>query len=128
MTSDRRIDVAILSGFACVALLAMVTPIVTIAPTLRLSATFVGVLFGPGSLAYRMATKSRWAECLTVGVCLNIAILMMLALLAVYTRLWHPVAFELLIPLATFVIAVILLQRKEPIGHSGAMRRPGAQN
>lgn len=109
MTSDRRIDVAILSGFACVAVLAMLASVVTVAPSLRLFAVILGVLLGPGGLAYRMASGSRWAECLTVGVGLNVAILMLLALLAVYARFWHPIEFELFIPLSTFWLALILL-------------------
>jgi hypothetical protein len=121
MKSDRRIDAAIISGFACVAVLAMVTPVVPIAPSLRLFATIGGILLGPGSLAYRMVTGSRWIECLTVGVGLNVATLMMLALLSVYARYWHPMRIELVIPLTTFLLAIVLLRRvKEPIDrHSG---------
>jgi len=116
MKSDRRIDVVIISAFACVAVLAIVTPLVSIGPSLRLFATIGGILLGPGSLAYRMATGSRWGECLTVGVGLNVAILMMLALVAVYARFWHPIEFELTIPLATLLLAIVLIQRKEPRG------------
>lgn len=113
MKSDHRIDVAIISGFACVAVLAMVTPIVPIPPSLRLFAAIGGILLGPWSLVYRMVTGSRWVECLTVGVGLNVATLMMLALLSVYAHYWHPMWFELVIPLTTFLLAIVLLRRDE---------------
>jgi hypothetical protein len=120
MKSDHRVDVAIISAFACVAVLAMVTPVVPIASSFRLFAAIGGILLGPGTLAYRMVTGSYWAECLTVGVGLNVATLMMLALLSVYARYWHPMRFELVMPLTTFMLAIVLLRRKEPIGrHSG---------
>jgi multisubunit Na+/H+ antiporter MnhF subunit len=115
MKNGHRVDVTIISVFACVAVLAIVASVVPIPPSLRLSATIGGILLGPGSLAYRIATGSQWTECLTVGVGLNVATLMMLALLSVYARYWHPLSFELVIPLTTFLLAIILLRHKEPM-------------
>jgi hypothetical protein len=119
MTSDRRTDVAIISASACVAVLAILTAAVHISPALRLFAAIGGILLGPGGLLYRLATRSRWVECLSVGVGINVAVLMVLALFAVSVHLWHPVRLELLIPLTTLLLAIVLFRRKEPIGSSG---------
>lgn len=120
MTSDRRTDVAIISASACVAVVAILTAAVHISPTLRLFAAIGGILLGPGGLLYRLATRSRWVECLSVGVGLNVALLMVLALFAVSFHVWHPVRIELLIPLTTFLLALVIFRRKEPIGRSEA--------
>ena len=119
MKTTNRVDVAIVVAIACVAVLAMVTPVVQISSSFRLVATVGGILLGPGSLAYRVATGSRWGECLAVGVGINVAILMLLALFAVTIHFWHPLWLEFLIPLTTFLLSIVLLQRKERIGDSG---------
>jgi hypothetical protein len=116
MTSDRRTDNAIISVSAFLAVLAILTAAVHISPGLRIFAALGGIILGPGGLLYRLATRSRWAECLSVGVVLNVAVLMLLALFAVSVHLWTPVRFELLIPLSTLVLALVLFRRKEPIG------------
>ena len=133
MKNDRRVDLAIICLLAFVAVLAIITSVITINPALRLIATIGGILLGPGVLAYRVATGSGWIECLTVGIGANVAILMMLGMFGVTTHYWHPVQLELLIPLATFLLAVVLfqrIQRKEPFGRSRTdsleNRDPGA--
>ena len=118
MTNDRRADNAIISVSACLAVLAILTAAVHISPSLRIFAALGGIVLGPGGLLYRLATRSRWAECLSVGVVINVAVLMLLALFAVSVHLWDPVRFELLIPLSTLVLALVLFRRKEPIGGS----------
>lgn len=120
MNNNRRVDVAIIVTFACVAMLAMVTPVIGISPSLRVFATVCGVLLGPGILAYRLATKSSWGECFAIGVTINVAILMLLALFAVTDHYWHTLRLELLIPLTTLLLALALLQRKESTGRSEA--------
>lgn len=119
MKSDRRVDIAIISVFAFVAALAMLTLVVPITPSLRVWVTVGAVLLGPGGLAYRTATGSRWAECLTVGAGVNVAILMLLGLFAVDAPFWHPIALELLIPATTLLLAVMLLRREKLIDRPG---------
>jgi hypothetical protein len=114
MTSDRRTDNAIISVSACLAVLAILTAAVHISPNLRIFAALGGIVLGPGGLLYRLATRSRWAECLSVGVVINVAALMVLALFSVSVHLWYPVRLELLIPLATILLALVLFRRKEP--------------
>jgi hypothetical protein len=109
--SDNRIDVTIITVSGALAVLAIVAPVVSIGQPIQFLATLGGILLGPGSLAYRLATGAKWSECLMVGITLNIAALMMLALVAVAIHFWHP-KVELIIPLATCVLAIALFRRR----------------
>lgn len=109
--NDNRTEVTILIASAVVAVLAIVTPIIGIGQPIQFLATLGGILLGPGSLAYRLATGAKWSECLMVGLGLNIAALMMLALTAVVLHFWHP-KIELIIPVVTCMLAVALYRRQ----------------
>jgi phosphatidylserine synthase len=109
MTGNRT-GVTIVTASAVVAVLAMVTPLVGAGQPAQLIAVLGGVILGPGSLAYRLATGSAWAECLTIGVALNLAAVMMIALAAVSLHFWHP-KIELIIPAVTCALAVVLYRR-----------------
>jgi hypothetical protein len=116
---------AIITTSAVVAVLAIVAPLLSIGQPIQFIAVFGGILLGPGSLAYRLATGSKWAECLTVGVALNIAALMMVALVAVALHLWHP-KVELIIPAVTCGLAIVLYRRSAHAGNRdiGYQRSP----
>jgi membrane protein implicated in regulation of membrane protease activity len=60
-----------------------------------------------------------------VGVALNIAALMIVALLAVALHFWHP-KVELIIPAVTCVLAIVLYKRLARDGHrgNGSQRSP----
>jgi hypothetical protein len=108
MKDDKRSDVLLVAAFAFVAIVAIAFTLVRIAPPIRAFATIGGVILGPGCLAYRLVTGSRWAECISVGIGINIAILMLLGLLAVSVNLWYPVRFELLVPVTTLLLSIVL--------------------
>ena len=119
MRSNHRIDLAIIITFACIAALAVIASVIRIPLPFRLFAAIGGVLLGPGTLACRLATGCGWIECITVGVAINVAIVMMLGLSLVSAHFWHPLPFELLIPLATFLLSITLLLKERehyPVG------------
>lgn len=120
MRSKYRPDVIIIAVFALVAVLAIVAPLAQLISPYRFLATFGGILFGPGALAYRLATGRRWVECLTVGVAIDVATVMVLGLALVSAHLWYPTAFELLIPLTAFLLSAILLIRQPLRSREGA--------
>jgi hypothetical protein len=111
MEDQRRIDSAIVGIFGVAASLAIVSNIFAIGPSLRLFATIAGILLGPGALIYRIVTRSGWVECVAVGVAINVASLMVLGLFSVTAHFWHPIRLELLIPLITVLLAIVLLER-----------------
>jgi hypothetical protein len=110
--SDNRTELTIVTASAVLAVLAIVAPVLDIGQPIQFIAVFGGVLLGPGSLAYRLGTGSKWAECLMVGVALNFAAVMVVALMAVALHFWHP-KVELIIPVVTCVLAIALYR------HSG---------
>lgn len=118
MISDKRADVTITAMAAALAVLAIAAPAVSIGQPVQLLATLGALLLGPGALAYRIATGSRWIECLIVGVAIDIAALMVLALTAVAVHSWHP-KVELIIPAATCVLAIALYRRTARTGQEG---------
>ena len=109
--SNNRIDVTIITASGLLAVLAIAAPILSIGQPIQFLAVLGGILLGPGGLAYRLATGSKWGECLIVGVTLNIAALMVLALVAVAVHFWHP-KVELIIPAVTCVLAIVLYRRR----------------
>jgi len=118
MISDKRADVTIATVAAALAVLAIAAPAMSIGQPVQFLATLGGILLGPGALAYRIATGSRWIECLIVGVAIDIAALMVLALTAVAVHFWHP-KVELIIPAATCVLAIVLYRRTARTGQEG---------
>lgn len=125
MTSENRTTLTIIITSAVVAVLAIMTPLLNVGQPTQFIAVFGGVLLGPGSLAYRLATGSKWTECLTVGVALNLAALMMVALVAVALHFWHP-KVELIIPVVTCGLAIVLYRRSAHGGNQdiGYQRSP----
>lgn len=123
MTDDHRIDITIIGTSAAVAVLAIATSLLSIGQPLQLLAALGAVAFGPGALAYRLITGARWSQCLMVGVAVNIAALMVLALTIVAVHFWHP-KVELLIPLATCVLSGVLYRR----GGQGEWSADGREN
>ncbi|TVZ07108.1 hypothetical protein EAS64_07280 [Trebonia kvetii] len=115
MTNDRT-GVTIVTASTVVAVLAIAAPIIGIGQPIQFVATLGGILLGPGSLAYRLATGSKWSECLMVGVALNFSTLMLLALTAVVLHFWHPM-IELIIPAATCLLAILLTRRRTQDDH-----------
>jgi uncharacterized membrane protein YoaK (UPF0700 family) len=109
--SNNRTDVTVITASAMLAVLAIVAPVISIGQPIQFIATLGGILLGPGSLACRLATRSQWAECLLIGLALNIAALMLLALAAVALHFWHP-KIELIIPAVTCVLAILLYSRR----------------
>ena len=110
MNSDRT-DLTIITASSVVAVLAIAAAILGIGQPIQFIAALGGILLGPGCLAYRLATGSRWGECLMVGLAVNVAALMMLALVSVALHLWHP-KIELVIPATTCVLAIALYRRR----------------
>lgn len=109
--SNNRIDVTVITASGVLAVVAIVAPVIGIGQPIQFLAVLGGILLGPGGLAYRLATGSKWGECLIVGITLNIAALMVLALVAIAVHFWHP-KVELIIPVATCVLAVLLYRRR----------------
>src|SRR5579863_888337 len=101
--SNNRTDVTIITASGVLAVVAIVAPVIGIGQPIEFLAVLGGILLGPGGLAYRLGTGSKWGECLMVGTTLNIASLMVLALVAVAVHFWHP-KVELIIPVATCVL------------------------
>jgi hypothetical protein len=120
MNSDRT-DLTIITASSVVAVLAIAAAILSIGQPIQFLATLGGVLLGPGALAYRLATGAKWGECLMIGLGINISALMLLALTAVVLHSWHP-KIELLIPAATFLLAVVLYKRRSRATTSGPVR------
>jgi hypothetical protein len=110
MKTDRRVDFTVLCAFALMAGLAMITTVITISPSLRLFATIGGIVLGPGILAYRIAVRSGWIECLAAGIGINVAFLMSLGMLGIATNYWHPRQLEFLLPLTTLLLVAILFR------------------
>jgi hypothetical protein len=110
MNSDRT-DLTIIAASAVLAILAIAMPVINVGQPIQFIAALGGILLGPGCLAYRLATGSRWGECLMVGLAANVAALMMLALVSVSLHLWHP-KIELVIPATTCVLAIVLYRRR----------------
>jgi uncharacterized membrane protein len=111
MKRDRKADVGTIAIFALVAALATVGPFTHMA-AFRFLATFAGILLGPGGLACRLATRSSWIESLTIGIAINVAIVMLLGLFLVSVNFWHPIMCEILVPLTTFVLCGVLLRKE----------------
>lgn len=109
--SSNRADVTAVATSAVLAILAIVAPLISVGQPIQFIATLGGVILGPGSLAYRLVTGAKWAECLMVGLALNIAALMMLALVTVALHFWHP-KVELIIPAVTCLLAIVLYRRR----------------
>ena len=109
--NSNRTDITIIVASAALAILAIVMPVINIGQPIQFIAALCGILLGPGCLAYRLATGSKWGECLMVGLAVNVAALMMLALVSVSLHLWHP-KIELAIPVATCVLAIVLYRRR----------------
>jgi hypothetical protein len=109
--SDNRTEAIIVTASAVLAVLAIVTPVLDVGQPIQFIAVFGGVLLGPGSLAYRLSTGSKWVECLMVGVALNFAAVMIVGLMAVAFHFWHP-KVELIIPAATCVLAIALYRHR----------------
>jgi hypothetical protein len=130
MTSTRRPDLAVIAAFGLMAMLAIAAPLTHVPPGFRLFAVLGGVLLGPASLSYRMATRHRWTECLAVGATINVAIVMLLGEVLVAAHFWHPVPFELFIPVTTVLLSAALLRQPVP-SSPGARhempRSPGAR-
>lgn len=115
MNSDRT-ETTIIAASAVLAMLAIAMPVINIGQPIQFIAALGGILLGPGCLAYRLATGSRWGECLMVGLAVNVAALMMLALVSVSLHLWHP-KIELAIPATTCVLAIALSRRRNQSHH-----------
>jgi hypothetical protein len=109
---DTRGNVAITVIFALVAIAAIVAPLRLGDSPFRFVIVFAAVILGPGSVAYRLATGRRWSECLVIGFPLTIGVAMLVALVLVYAHEWHPIGFELLIPLMTCLLSALLLPRE----------------
>ena len=116
MVRHSRIDLTIITTSAVLAALAIATPIIGVGGPIQFTSVLGGVLLGPGALAYRLATGSAWGQCLMVGLALNIAALAVLALVIVAAHFWHP-KVELIIPLATVLLAIALYGRPEHDGY-----------
>jgi hypothetical protein len=110
MISDKRANVTIATVAAALAVLAIAAPAMSIGQPVQFLATLGGILLGPGALACRLATGSRWTECLILGLAIDVAALMVLALTAVAVHFWQP-KVELIIPAATCVLAIVLYRR-----------------
>jgi hypothetical protein len=122
MMRGARANVAITVVFALVAIAAIVAPLRLGDSPFRFASVIAAVILGPGSLAYRLATGRRWGECLAVGIPLSVGAAMLLGLVLVYAHEWHPIAFELLIPLTTCLMSGLLLPR-EMRSSSGTARQ-----
>ena len=109
--SDDRTGVTVVAASALVAVLALAAPLLSIGQPVELLAVLGGILLGPGSLACRLATGAKWPDCLMIGVAVNIAGLMLLALVAIAVHFWQP-KVELVIPLTTLVLALALYRRE----------------
>jgi hypothetical protein len=107
-------DLTVSTASIATALLAVIAPVMHVGQPIQLIAVLGGVLLGPGSLACRLMTKSRWAECLLIGVAANIATLMMISLGAVDLHLWHP-GIELIIPVMTCLLGIALMRRADAL-------------
>jgi hypothetical protein len=112
MRDDARTNVTITVVFAVVAIAAIVAPLRLGYSPVRFVSVFAAIILGPGTLAYRLATGRRWGESLAVGIPLSVGVAMVLGLVLVYAHEWHPVAFELLIPLTTLLMSGLLLPRE----------------
>jgi hypothetical protein len=112
MKNDDRTDIAVIAVCVLVATLAIALPLIRVGTAAQAVAVFGGVLLGPGGLAYRWATGRPWSECLAIGAAINVASVMLLSLLLVSAHFWHPLPFELLIPLATWALSAAFLRRR----------------
>jgi len=112
MKSNNRTDIAVVTGCALVAVVAIAAPLALTSSPVRFLGAFAGILLGPGAIAYRLATGRRWGECFAIGTPLNVAAVMLIGVGLVDAHFWHPAKFELLIPLTTFVLCGVLLRRE----------------
>ena len=108
--NSNRTDAAIIYVSAAVAVLAIAAPLIKIGQPVQFLVVLGGILAGPGSLAYRLLSKAKWPECLMVGLALNVAALMVIGFAIVAVNFWHP-KVELLIPVTTCVLALVLYRR-----------------
>ena len=109
--NSNRTEITVIAASAVLAILAIAMPVIDVGQPIQFIAALGGILLGPGCLAYRLATGSRWGECLMVGLAVNVAALMMLALVSVSLHVWHP-KIELAIPATTCVLAIVLYRRR----------------
>jgi hypothetical protein len=120
--SDHQTEVTIVTASAVLAVLAIAAPLLSIGQPIQAFAAFGGIILGPGGLAYRITTGAKWPECLMVGVALNIAALMVIALVAIALHFWHP-KVELIIPVTTCVLATLIYSRIAQYGNRGGYQR-----
>lgn len=118
--TNSRADATIITASVVLAIVAILVDLSAIGEPVQFPATLAALLLGPGSLAYRLVTGSKWSECLMVGLAVNIAALMVLSLTVVALNFWHP-KVELIIPAATCVLAIVLYRRR---GRRPLERRP----
>ncbi len=112
MKSARWFRVGIIAIFISAATLAILAPLIQAAGPFRFLATLGGIILGPGALVYRLTTVRPWAECLTVGIAINVAAVMLLGLSLVSLRFWHPIPFYQLISVTTLLLSGILLRKE----------------
>jgi hypothetical protein len=108
LVRSERSGVALLGALACASFLATVTSLPT---GVRAPLVIAAVLAGPGALIWRFVTRHSWFECLAIGAALDVAFLMVLAEVLVSVHFWHPVAAEMVVPLATLAMGWRLLTR-----------------
>jgi hypothetical protein len=108
------VGLAVTAVSIATALLAIIAPVMHMGQPIQLIAVLGGILLGPGSLACRLATESRWGECLLIGLAVNVATLMMISLGAVDLHLWHP-GIELIIPVTTCLLGIALVRRTDKL-------------
>jgi hypothetical protein len=112
MKTTQWADRAVIVLFALAAVLAIAAPLTGMGAPVRPVAVFGGILLGPSGLAYRLATGRRWTECLSVGAAINIALVMLVGELLVAIHFWHPVPFEILIPITTCILCARSARRR----------------
>jgi hypothetical protein len=112
MKTTQWADRTVIVLFALAAVLAIAAPLIGMGTPVRPVAIFCGILLGPAGLAYRLASGRGWTECLSVGAAINIALVMLLGELLVAIHFWHPIPFEVLIPIMTCILCVALARRQ----------------
>jgi hypothetical protein len=106
-----RTDIAITMACATIAVASILTSLIGAPTVIRAPAVFAGVLFGPAVLLWRLVTRRGWVECFTLGVPVDIAIVMLLGYALVGAHFWYPTAFEQLVPATTLFIGWRILRR-----------------
>lgn len=122
MMRNSRADLTIILVSVVLAVVAILADVIGIGQPIQFLVSLAALLLGPGALAYRLATGSKWSECLMVGLAVNIAALMVLSLTVVALHFWHP-KVELIIPVATCVLAIVLYRRGEADDHRNSDHR-----